>query len=99
MRGPKYDDMCKNVFQKTGCLLTTDGSEDRLAQPEGLPDYELSPVSILNPASTAPISNEINSSTGEKETGNLNIDYEDIEFLDNNEPCFKLSEEEALLLI
>ena len=68
--GPKYDDMRKNVFQKTGCLLTADVS-DRLVQPEKLPDYQLPPVSILNPASKAPISNEITPSTGVEETENI----------------------------
>ena len=91
--------MRKNVFQKTGCLLTADGSKDQLVRPKGLPDYELPPMSILNPTSTAPISNEINPSIAEEETDNSNIDYDDIEFLDNNEPSFDLSEKEALLFI
>ena len=91
--------MQKNVFQKTSCLLTTDGSKDRLIKLEGLPDYELPPVSVLNPASTAPVSDEITPSNGEEETENSNVDYKVVEFLDNNEPCFELSEEEALLFI
>ena len=38
-----YDNMRKRCFEKTGCLLTADGSNDDLVQPEGLIGYKVMP--------------------------------------------------------
>ena len=37
------------MIEKTGCLITADGSEDEKIQPEGLPEYRVPPPSILDP--------------------------------------------------
>ena len=38
-------------MQKTGCLITADGSTDQIINPEGLLDYEVpKPMSYLPPA-------------------------------------------------
>ncbi|KAG1686943.1 Protein ANTAGONIST OF LIKE HETEROCHROMATIN PROTEIN 1 [Nymphon striatum] len=37
------------LFEKTGCLLTTDGSGDHLVQPEGLPVYKVPFPTMLEP--------------------------------------------------
>ena len=39
----KYDGFRKNCFDKTGCNLTADGSDDHLVKPEGLHDYKVIP--------------------------------------------------------
>ena len=48
------DDYRKRLFQQTGCLLTTGGSEDHLVQPEGLPNYQVPPTLLLQPTSAGP---------------------------------------------
>ena len=35
---------------KTGCLITTDGSEDNKIHPEGLPDHKVPPPILLEPS-------------------------------------------------
>ena len=45
----KYDSFQHRLFEKTGCLLTTDGCDDHLVQPEGLPDYKIPPPTMLEP--------------------------------------------------
>ena len=35
----KDKDFIKRLFQKTGCLITIDGSDDDLINPQGLEDY------------------------------------------------------------
>ena len=34
---PKYDNLRKSCWTKSGCLITADGSDDHLIKPEGLP--------------------------------------------------------------
>ena len=43
LKSPNYDNMRKRCFEKIGCLLTADGSNDDLVQPEGLKDYKVMP--------------------------------------------------------
>ena len=38
-----YDKFRRNCFEKTGCLMTADGSDDSLVKPEGLPGYKIPP--------------------------------------------------------
>ena len=47
--GADYKSSLWRFFQKTGCLITADGSEDALIQPEGLPNYAIPPVSFASP--------------------------------------------------
>ena len=37
-------------------MITADGSEDELIQPESLPNYKVLPPSMLDPVSTPPVS-------------------------------------------
>ena len=37
----KYDALRLSIWRKTGCLLTVDGSEDLLVEPEQLPNYKV----------------------------------------------------------
>ena len=59
--GEAYQDLCKNdnlrwrTFEKTGCLMTADGSGDELITPEGLDNYQVPPpMSLLDPQEAAP---------------------------------------------
>ena len=41
--------MLYRSFEKTGCLITADGSEDEKIQPEGMPGYIVpAPVDVSN---------------------------------------------------
>ena len=42
---------------KTGCLITTDNSEDHLIKPEGLPEYQVPPPSLVEPVESTAVSN------------------------------------------
>ena len=39
LQGEDYKPFLRNCFERTGCLLTADGSEDHLVKPEGLVGY------------------------------------------------------------
>ena len=39
----KYDHLSKRCWEKTGCLITADGSEDSKITPESLVDYKVPP--------------------------------------------------------
>ena len=43
LQHPDYDHFRRRCFEKTGCLLTADGSEDDKVQPEGLIGYKVNP--------------------------------------------------------
>lgn len=45
----KYETFRHRMFEKTGCLLTADGSGDHLVTPEGLPNYEVPPPTMIEP--------------------------------------------------
>ena len=52
---PQYDDLHLQIFVKTGCFMTSDGSDDHLVKPEGLADYVIPPPSLfIQPASAEP---------------------------------------------
>ena len=51
----KHDGLHYRLFQKTRCLITADGSDDKFIQPEGLPNYVVSPPSLLDLSSGAPV--------------------------------------------
>ena len=50
----RFDDFRYRLFQKTGCLLTADGSDDSFIQPEGLPNYKVPPPSLVEATASAP---------------------------------------------
>ena len=43
MQDPKYDHFRWRCFERTGCLLTADGSDDDKVKPEGMPEYVVPP--------------------------------------------------------
>lgn len=50
----EYDHLGLRVWQKTGCLITADGSDDQLIKPEGLKNYEVSPPAYFPPTACLP---------------------------------------------
>ena len=48
LQGPDYDRVRKSYFERTGCLITADGSEDDQIKPEGLPNFKVIPP-MTNP--------------------------------------------------
>ena len=65
---PQYDNLRLRCWQKTGCLITADGSDDDLITPEGLPNYAVPPPLDYLPVSDAPpTENTVGPSTEEEE--------------------------------
>ena len=55
-----YDDFRWRLFEKTGCLITADGSGDAKIAPEGLPDYKPHPpLDYIEPSTAPPVSNTV----------------------------------------
>ena len=58
LSGPEYDHMRRRCWERTGCLMTADGSEDGKVTPEGLPNYKIPPPLLYLPTCEAnPVSN------------------------------------------
>ena len=56
LNGEDYEMFRRRCFEKTGCLITADGSEDHLIQPEGLKDFKVkAPLPWDGPEIHAPI--------------------------------------------
>ena len=51
---PNYSEFLRKCWQETGCLITADGSEDDIIQPEDLLYYTVPPPSIVAPARVLP---------------------------------------------
>ena len=71
LSGPDYDHLRQRCWEKTGCSMAADGSDDDKISPEGLPDYHAPPPADYLPvAETTPIPNEpagANNTTAEEE--------------------------------
>ena len=56
--GSEYDNLRKRCWEKTGCLMTADGSEDDKVTPESLPSYKIPPPHLYLLVSEAePVAN------------------------------------------
>ena len=77
------------MFQKTGCLITADGSDDKFIQPEDLPNFAKAPLSLLDPSSGAPIMGNDAATESEKNETQEGDDFgrkeEDFEVVDQQE--------------
>ena len=56
------------MWEKTGCLITADDSEDEKIQPEGSKEYNVQPPMPMEPAQAPPISNSVDPMDEENET-------------------------------
>jgi hypothetical protein len=50
----EYHQFLFHAWQKTGCLLTADGSDDNLVEPEGFRDYAIPPPALFEPSVNLP---------------------------------------------
>lgn len=72
---PKYINMRYSVFRKTRILITADGSDDWI-KPEGLPNYKILPLSVLDPQPAAP-SSSVSHNFEQEEQHELADDFEE----------------------
>ena len=54
LTAPKFDGFRYRLFEKTGCLITADGSDDHKINPEGLQDYKVPPPILLDASTYSP---------------------------------------------
>ena len=50
----KYDHLRLRVWEKTGCMITADESDDQLINPEGLKNYVVPPPAYFTPSAWLP---------------------------------------------
>ena len=83
---PSYDKFSWGLFEKTGCLITADGSEDDKINPQGLTNYKVPPHIMLDP-STAPPASSIVPEKNSNDTENEEVfdDFEGENEMDNVE--------------
>ena len=79
----KYDAFRRRMFEKTGCLITADGTDDEKITPEGISSYKVAPPSMIDAISSFPTSNEVEADHAEQEVTVEGIIEED--FNDFNE--------------
>ena len=74
---PDYDHFRKRCWEKTGFLITADGSEDDKITPEGLPSYKVpSLVDYVHAAETLSTPNQPTVEDGTTEEDNENADQD-----------------------
>lgn len=81
---PKYESFIKKCWQKTGCLITANGSDDKLIKPEGLTDYIVPPPAICDPSPQPAVTNTLSTTVSlddddEEEEISLGVDDELVE--------------------
>ena len=83
---PSYDKFRRRLFEKTGCLITADGSEDDKINPQGLPNCKVPPPIMLD-LSTAPPASSIVPERDSNDTENEDVfdDFEGENEMDNVE--------------
>ena len=56
----QYNSFRWRLFEKTGCLMTADGTNDHKISPEGLPNYVIPPpLTYVEPTTVGPVSNTV----------------------------------------
>ena len=83
---PSYDKFSWGLFEKTGCLIAADGSEDDKIYPQGLTNYKVPPPIMLDP-STAPAASSIVPEKNSNDSENEEVfdDFEGENEMDNVE--------------
>ena len=86
----RYDNFRWRLFEKTGCLITADGSEDAKVSPEGLLNYELQlpididPIATPATSSTVPPS-EPNIDEGQEDDFEGENEYDNVEIVQDDD--------------
>ena len=87
LSGEKYASSRYRCFEKTGCLVTADGSGDDKIQPEGLPGYSIPPplpvVGLENPLDLP--TPELSATSEEDDDNDEDEQYDTEEDVDENE--------------
>jgi len=73
----EYDHLRLRVWQKTGCLITADGSGEQLINPEGLKNYVVPPPAYFPPSACLPQVEENSVSGAEHMVSEEEADPED----------------------
>ena len=88
----EYDAFRVKIWQKTGCLMTADGTDDDRVQPEGLADYKLPPpLLLLDPATAQPSTNTVTPADKEPD----DVDYDDQDMVPSDDTVEPLEDNEA----
>ena len=86
----KYDHLRKRCWERTGCLITADGSEDAKITPEGLADYKVPPPLLYLPTCEAePMSNTPDTTENDEEKQEEKTLDEDLEKPENDGTKFE----------
>ena len=81
----KYDHLRKRSWEKIGCIITADGSEDAKITTGGLPDYKVPPpLSYLPACEAEPMSNTPGATENDEEKQEEEILDEDLEKPEND---------------
>ena len=72
------------MFEKTGCLITADGSDDDKISSEGLPNYKVLPPCLIDPTAALPTANNVESDPNENEIMVEGFDIEGELLADND---------------
>ena len=92
LQNPHYDGFLWNCFERTGCLITADGSGDSKIKPEGLNDYEvIPPQESLGPEDAPDL--EIQPAEPPEDEFEAEIEEEN-EDQDQDEPIVEIEEED-----
>ena len=83
---PHYDNFSQGLFEKTGCLIAADDSEDDKIYLQDLTNYKVPPPIMLDP-STAPAASSIVPEKNSNDTENEKVfdDFEGENEMDNVE--------------
>ena len=65
MMTEEFNSFWYRLFQKTGCLVTADGSDDNKVQPGDLKDNQVTPLAIIGPSSTNPVTISVENASSE----------------------------------
>lgn len=87
LSGEKYASSRYRCFEKTGCLVTADGTGDDKIQPEGLPGYSIPPpLPVIGPENPLDLPTPELSATSEEDDDNDEDEqYDTEEDVDENE--------------
>ena len=95
LQHPNYFGFLKNCFERTGCLMTSDGSEDHKIRPEGLTEYRvIPPLESAGPEESQEILVPEAKETSEDILTSTDIDLESTDFDEKDDLNLELDDED-----
>ena len=85
MMTEEFNSFWYRLFQKTGCLVTADGSDDNKVQPGDLKDNQVTPLAIIGPSSTNPVTISVENASSEGEKNMIVVGTESEDTTQNND--------------